>query len=189
MSTDVRVACTKVAIDNAFWKVMSEKGFDKLKVTDIIEEAGINRTTFYSYYNDKFDVLGTQQGKFISDLRVLAESDPLASNCCPAELRKSLNNYFINMLQFIRDNGCKAKVLYLYRHETMFMNQIEFNAMQLYPYWEKALLKRQKVPAKYAFAGVIGMLVSIVVEWVRSDYDESVCQIASMATGIVLQLL
>ncbi|WP_431091281.1 TetR/AcrR family transcriptional regulator [Paenibacillus sp. 8b26] len=35
---------------------MQQKTFTKITVTDIINEAKINRSTFYKYYKDKYDL-------------------------------------------------------------------------------------------------------------------------------------
>lgn len=52
----MRVTKTKKAIYGAFIKVMKEKGFEELRVQDILDEALINRKTFYKYYDDKYDL-------------------------------------------------------------------------------------------------------------------------------------
>lgn len=47
----------KKAIANAFIKVCKDKGIKAITVTDVIEECGISRRTFYNHFNDKFDVM------------------------------------------------------------------------------------------------------------------------------------
>ena len=48
---------TKTAFFNAFIKLLKKKTFDEISITDLINEAGYSRTTFYSYYQDKFDMV------------------------------------------------------------------------------------------------------------------------------------
>lgn len=50
-------ARTKTAFLNAFLHLMREKTFDTIFVSDIIELAGYSRPTFYSYYQDKYDMV------------------------------------------------------------------------------------------------------------------------------------
>lgn len=48
---------TKKAIIESFMKLASKKPFDKITVRDIVDDCGINRTTFYYYYQDIYAIL------------------------------------------------------------------------------------------------------------------------------------
>jgi len=54
---DLRVLKTKKAIKEAFLSLVKEKSYSKITVKDIVEEALINRNTFYLHYLDKDDLL------------------------------------------------------------------------------------------------------------------------------------
>jgi AcrR family transcriptional regulator len=54
---DRRIVKTKRLLENALVKLMIEKGFDKISIKDLTEEADINRGTFYLHYKDKYDLL------------------------------------------------------------------------------------------------------------------------------------
>ena len=47
---------TQKCIIDALANLMKEKSFDSLTVKDIAARAGINRTTFYRHFRDKFDI-------------------------------------------------------------------------------------------------------------------------------------
>lgn len=48
---------TKKAIMDCFLNMLKHKNIDKITVTDICEQCGINRNTFYYYFSDIYDVL------------------------------------------------------------------------------------------------------------------------------------
>lgn len=48
---------TKKAIMDSFVKMLSQKPFDKITIKDIIEDCGLNRSTFYYYYDDIYALL------------------------------------------------------------------------------------------------------------------------------------
>ena len=48
---------TKLAIINTFMSLLDEKPFDKITVTDIVNTCGINRNTFYYYYQDIYSLI------------------------------------------------------------------------------------------------------------------------------------
>lgn len=43
---------TKQAIIDAFWELLDEKMYNKITVRDIAERCGVNRNTFYYYFQD-----------------------------------------------------------------------------------------------------------------------------------------
>ena len=47
----------KKAIMDCFLNMLKRKNIDRVTVTDICEECGINRNTFYYYFSDIYDVL------------------------------------------------------------------------------------------------------------------------------------
>ncbi len=55
--SDLRVQRTRNLIIEALIELTIQKGFAAVTVQDIVKRAGINRTTFYRHYRDKFDLL------------------------------------------------------------------------------------------------------------------------------------
>ena len=52
-----RVIKTKQGIRDSFFILLKEKPINKITVSDIIRQADINRSTFYFYYDDIFDMI------------------------------------------------------------------------------------------------------------------------------------
>jgi AcrR family transcriptional regulator len=48
---------TKENLTEAFWQIYCEKGLEKTTVKEITAKAGYNRSTFYEYFIDVYDVL------------------------------------------------------------------------------------------------------------------------------------
>lgn len=48
---------TRQAIMDAFLRLLARKPFKKITVRDIVEECGVNRTTFYYYYQDIYAIV------------------------------------------------------------------------------------------------------------------------------------
>jgi AcrR family transcriptional regulator len=55
--TDLRIIKTNKILFDALLKLMKKKNFEKIKISDICEEALINRSTFYAHYEDKYELL------------------------------------------------------------------------------------------------------------------------------------
>lgn len=48
---------TKKAINESFLRLLNSTPFDKITVKDIVDECGVNRNTFYYYYQDIYALL------------------------------------------------------------------------------------------------------------------------------------
>lgn len=57
MKTDLRIQRTQKAIIDAFYELLDEKAFANISVIDICERALINRGTFYTHFEDKYQLL------------------------------------------------------------------------------------------------------------------------------------
>ena len=54
---DVRVKLTNLMIREAFFSILKQKPLSKVTVKEICTAAGVNRSTFYKYYKDTYDLL------------------------------------------------------------------------------------------------------------------------------------
>lgn len=53
---DKRVKNTRQAIRNSFLKLIVEKPIERISVTELCRDAGVNRGTFYAHYTDAYDL-------------------------------------------------------------------------------------------------------------------------------------
>ena len=54
---DKRILKTKKILKQTFMDMLSKKSFEKITVKSICENADISRITFYSHYDDKYDLV------------------------------------------------------------------------------------------------------------------------------------
>lgn len=62
--TDARVRRTRDALGDALVALMQEKPFDTITVQDVLDRAHVSRSTFYSHYSDKDDLLMSDADDF-----------------------------------------------------------------------------------------------------------------------------
>ncbi|HEX8169226.1 MAG TPA: helix-turn-helix domain-containing protein [Thermoanaerobaculia bacterium] len=55
--SDPRVERTRDALGDALLGLMSERPFEAITVQDVLDRAGVGRSTFYAHYRDKEDLL------------------------------------------------------------------------------------------------------------------------------------
>ena len=92
---DLRIVKTKKNLYDSLIKLMSIKEFEDIKVSDICSLALINRSTFYSHFNDKYELLNS----FICDLK-----NDLQEQISSNEKIDNLKHYYINMITVFLDH-------------------------------------------------------------------------------------
>lgn len=59
---------TQKNFQDAFWTLYSKLGIDKITVKDICRLAGYNRSTFYQYYTDVYDMLHKAENQLLDEI-------------------------------------------------------------------------------------------------------------------------
>ena len=100
--TDLRIVKTKKILFDTLLKLMKQKNFDKIKISDICEEALINRSTFYAHYTDKYELLDD----LVEDLKISLLNDLGDNN------NTSPKDYIMKLLSILIDQKKKKKDIY-----------------------------------------------------------------------------
>ena len=65
---DARVRRTRDALGDALVALMQEKPFDSITVQDVLDRARVGRSTFYSHFSDKDDLLMSDADEFFEGI-------------------------------------------------------------------------------------------------------------------------
>ena len=65
---DARVRRTRDALGDALVALMQEKPFDSITVQDVLDRAQVGRSTFYSHFSDKDDLLMSDADEFFESI-------------------------------------------------------------------------------------------------------------------------
>lgn len=147
---DIRVKKTKKAIKEAFYELRSSQSPEKIKVKDLCTLAQINKTTFYKYYQDIYDLNSELEREaftcFQNDFQVCDRlfSDPEAFiRGIPAALRSQWNLIY---------------PIFHDRHD-VFFNCLENDIMKFYLENHPQNLSDERVT--FIISGTVRMLQSI----------------------------
>src|SRR5687768_18537741 len=72
--TDARVRRTRDTLGDALIALMQEKPFDTITVQDVLDRAHVSRSTFYTHYSDKDDLLMSDAEEFFEALSMALSS-------------------------------------------------------------------------------------------------------------------
>ena len=107
---DLRVIKTQQHIEQAFLKLLAEKPYRAITVQDILEDAQINRSTFYRHYASKDALAETM----VAGFRTVYEQ--FLAERCTLSSQESLANWLARFWQFIYSQ--KSRILALWQIKT-----------------------------------------------------------------------
>jgi AcrR family transcriptional regulator len=83
---DLRVRRTRDALGTALLKLLFEKPIDDITVQDVLDRAGVGRSTFYLHFSDKDDLLLSQLEMFLEFMsNVLSVREEKSNRVAPVE--------------------------------------------------------------------------------------------------------
>ncbi len=176
-------------MDEAFLSLMERKDFEYITVTEICQEAGVNRSTFYLHYETIGDLLAECVENMNQKFLMYFEETP-------SEFKKNINSapleqlflitpkYLTPYLTYIAENRTTFKVV-LAKPEIMQADKIYAS---LFGDILDQILERYEVPKQnrsYMLSFYIEGMIGIVKHWLLSDCEDTVDEIANIIMGVI----
>ena len=95
MRNNLQYKRTDRDITDAFLKLLQKKPFEKIIVQDIMEEAMVNRSTFYQHFRDKYEVAEKLQTYYVTELKRTLEDISKKSPTHFEDISELTKAYFI----------------------------------------------------------------------------------------------
>lgn len=151
---DRRAARTRELLNQALVDLGAERGVDEIDVSDLVETAGIGRSTFYSHYSSKEDFLiRSFVGMIGACERGEAEQFPERTSLAPAH---HLFAHIYSAQDFAAQFAKSAvSVPMLAAGEAKLRAIVDENLKRRMPDWDAP---RRHETAVYVAAGLIGLL-------------------------------
>lgn len=177
-------AFTKKAITQSFVKLLNQRPLDKITVKDIVEDCGINRNTFYYYYQDIYALL---------DELLETETEAALENTDDYE---TLLQALQAATQFVREN--RRAVYHIYksvsrqRLEEYLYTVVDSKIMRLIRAAAKDLEVGEEdlklIASFYKFA-----LVGMILDWLdgnmQKDAEQIITRLGHMLEGNIYMTL
>jgi AcrR family transcriptional regulator len=151
---DRRQQRTRDAIRNAFIGLATNRRYDDFSVRDLIDAAGIGKSTFYEHYRSKDDVLHTLMDGMLAEL-----ADAATGAAAPERLRGLLAHFWEN-----RRLG-----------KTTFGPPLAPTVRRRLAELIEQRQRSDRVYAAYTAAGVVGLLHA----WLSGEVSADVAEIAA----------
>lgn len=180
---DLRVIRTKESIKNALIELIEEKGFETTTVKDITTRAKINRGTFYSHYQDKYDLMTKCEEELVTEMenriiknipKVIADLETNTTNTIPF-------TFLVPFFEFLHQNRGLMKALLGPRGDLSFQTKLKvFMRKILFDSNKYSIFKQENllVPPEYLVSYIASAHIGVIQEWLNNDREESPQEIA-----------
>ena len=159
MATDRRTKYTKSVIREALFSLLKEKPLNKVTVTDICKLADINRSTFYSYYEDVNALLTSVQNDVFQD----------------AVFSLAQDNWFEQLLKLVDENRDLCSILIGPHGDASFIRQLMYLGYDSsIRAWSKQYPNATSAEMDYLYAFISNGVIGIMENWVCDNYKESI---------------
>ncbi len=145
--------------------LMVEKGYDALTVQDLIDRADIGRSTFYSHYTDKADLLGDM----LAELRTELERDPAGG---PVDRRRPLR-FSLSMFRHVRDERELLRAVLGRRDTQRVTHEIEAILTSLVAADLQVLARASdppRVPLDLVAQSVVATFMAALTWWITDGF-------------------
>ena len=163
---DKRIRRTKKLLKNALKELILEQGFEEIRVQDVIDRADVGRTSFYTYFKNKEDLL-LQNLEDLEDLFKPSKNNKSEENDINYELEK----FSLNMFRHLQENWKLAKALMGNKRILIVRNQVQNIILNYYKkqYQKKWGQTRSAVEIEAAAVCTAGALVSMTLWWLTMN--------------------
>lgn len=180
---------TRTKITTVFISLVHQRGFANTRISDITQQAGLSRGTFYVYFLDKYDLLEKLENnllKHIETLSTLTINKTVAwlDNPSGDILSTPSSPYFslINIFNYLDNNRFFFQTLLSENGDKQFIYKMN----RLLDHLFEKLCKNtsdhilQALPSDYTIELLTSSLVSIIDHWLQKANPETPSDVAKI---------
>ncbi|MDR0583512.1 MAG: TetR/AcrR family transcriptional regulator [Treponema sp.] len=177
--TDIRVRFTQKVLQDSLIELMKEKSVLNITIREICERGGVSRSTFYTYYNDQYELLRQIEEETYTEIDKIIQ--PYISVVRKSNGRET-TALIHDILQSIAENGNSIQVLLSENGDSGFQKRFFSHGIEaIRRFTEFAGTKPEdKKAVKYGFVFVMGGMLMLVQEWLKNGMDTPVPELAKM---------
>lgn len=177
---DRRTQMTKRMLKDSLLELLEHQSIQKISVRALCEQADINRSTFYKYYESQYDLLKEMENELLSQVEAVIAEDESAD-----VLR---DNHLEVILQFVKDNLKLSKLLINSDADVDFQKEL----LGLPSILERLqIMKREYGETEYSYAQTLILYggYHIVMQWLEKDCQESPQEMAQIIEHLIKRII
>ncbi|KAF5045771.1 hypothetical protein DSECCO2_477780 [anaerobic digester metagenome] len=186
---DRRQKKTRDAVFKAFNTLLSSKSYNRITIQEIIDEANIGRSTFYSHFETKDDLLREMCTDLFS--HVFSESFNTENTHDFSFIDSNPGSMITHILYHLRDNKkniigiltCESSDLFL-RFFKQYLNELIIQHLI-------AMIERKNtnVPEDFLMNHIASSFVEMVQWWIKNNMRQSPEELAKYFLSVIIPII
>lgn len=174
-----RSRLSKMLFKNALMDLLKEKGsVAKISVRELCDRAQLNRSTFYTHYNEPNDLLAEIENELLN-----ATEEHLKK--IGAETLAGINNvngYILSFLRYIKQHDKQFRTLLIDSADPEFRSR--FMQQSIIQFVNNLRIELPKELEQYILSFILNGSTGVIIQWMRSDYAASEKEIVNLLFAV-----
>ncbi len=172
-----RVRYTRMALRESLLSLLQQYPLNKITVSRICEQADVNRSTFYLYYKDAYDLMDQIETELYEQISQALEG---TSYMLPN----------VEMLQRIYEiiykNRDLCRILFGEFGDKVFLRKVgNIHKDQMMREWRKLGKNLDETTLSYLHTFAAYTNIGVMERWIASDFHETPAQLASLVNKLL----
>lgn len=181
---DLRTKRTYKLLQDALFELLSKKAFDEIKVNDICELAMVHRTTFYTHFSDKYELL---------EYVIFEVEKEITGNLMPysySTLEEFYRNMIMSLLNYIDIHRKFFRSILKKNEDTGFSKVFNHTCIS---YIKEMLAKEEEtgithtVPIEIISEFYSGAVISTINWWLKSNSKLSKDELCTYIINLIFE--
>ena len=158
-----RTRLSKIMLKNALMEILSEKGsVNRISVRELCQRAELNRSTFYSHYNEPKDLLDEIETQLLENTSEHLKKIGQENNA-------GAHKYILSFLSYIKENNNMFRPLLVDCADPEFRSA--FMQQSVVQFIENLNITLQKDIEQYVYSYILNGSTGVIIQWIRSQYS------------------
>lgn len=177
-----RVRLTKKLFKNSLVELLKNNSIYNISVTELCNKAELNRSTFYKYYENIFDVMSDIEYDVINK----------GGKCIKEINGKDINDIYKSvdeLLQNIKQNKDAYFVIINQENDPEFYKNMLKKVIDFFKHQTTLLNINIKENENYIYSYIISGSASIIKDWINLNFDKPSMEISKLICDTAYQIL
>ncbi|MDD2560903.1 MAG: TetR-like C-terminal domain-containing protein [Eubacteriales bacterium] len=172
-----RVRYTRMALRESLLSLLQQYPLNKITVSRICEQADVNRSTFYLYYKDAYDLLEQIENELYDRITQTVEDIPLG---LPNQ------DLLQRIFEIIYKNRDLCRVIFGEYGDKKFLRRVgNIQRDYLLREWRRLARDADDMTLDYLHTYASFTTIGLIEKWVVRDFHETPSQLASLANKLL----